>query len=86
MQPEALVPVTVYTVVVVGVTVTLVPIKLPGTHVYVLAPPAVKVAEAPLALQILVGLLTAVKVGFALTTTLTVCVFTQPFPLVPVTV
>jgi len=33
VQPEALVPVTVYTVVAVGVTVTLVPIKLPGTHV-----------------------------------------------------
>ena len=39
----ALVPVRVYTVVVVGLTVMLDPLRLPGCHVYVVAPVADKV-------------------------------------------
>lgn len=42
-----LVPVTVYMVLMVGLTATLDPVKAPGFHVYVIAPLAVKVADNP---------------------------------------
>ena len=42
-----LLPVTVYTVVPVGLSACVPPVKLPGTHVYVVAPVATKVAVLP---------------------------------------
>lgn len=44
VHPKVFVPVTVYTVVAVGVTTTVLPVKAPGFQVYVLAPVPVKVA------------------------------------------
>jgi len=66
-----------------GETVTFVPTKAPGFHVYDTAPAPVKVAELPE--QITVGLLDAVTVGVGLTTNETVDEFVQA-PFAPVTV
>ena len=84
VQPKALLPVTVYTVVTLGVTVTFVPVEAPGIHVYVVPPDAVNVAELPT--QIEVGLLTAVIVGDGLTLIVMVLVEVQLEAFAPVTV
>jgi hypothetical protein len=83
-QPAAEVPVTVYVVVVVGLTVTEAPDKLPGFQVYVAAPDAVSVADPPTQTEEFEAV--AVTVGNPLTVTKTVAVFTQPGPFEPVTV
>ena len=83
-QLLALVPVTVYVVVVVGDTVTDEPDKLPGFHTYVEAPLALNEVLPPTQIAEFVEL--AVTVGNGLTVTPTVAVFTQPLALVPVTV
>ncbi len=83
-QLLALVPVTVYVVVVVGDTVTDEPDKLPGFHTYVDAPLALNEVLPPTQIAEFAEL--AVNVGNGLTVTPTVAVFTQPLALVPVTV
>jgi hypothetical protein len=77
-----LVPVAVNVVVTEGVTTTLVPVRLPGFHVNVVAPDPLNVAEAPA--QIALGVLLKDNVGRGLTITLTVCV-EEHAPLLPVT-
>jgi hypothetical protein len=57
----------VYVVVVVGETVTVVPLRLPGFHTYVVAPLPVSVVDEPL--QIVVVLAVAVTVGVPTTVT-----------------
>lgn len=57
-----LVPVTVYVVVVVGETVTDVPLKLPGIQLYVVAPFALSVAELPEQMVVLVAVTVTVGV------------------------
>jgi len=79
----ALAPVTVYVVLDAGETVTFVPTRAPGFHVYVVAPLPVNVAELPA--QIAVGLLTAETVGLAFTVIATV-VDVEQEPFEPVTV
>lgn len=83
-QPPV-VPVTVYVVVTAGFAVTEAPVVAEsppgGDHVYVVAPEAVKVAEAPAQI---VGELTAMT-GFEPTVTVAVAVPVQ-LPVVPVTV
>jgi hypothetical protein len=69
-EQPALVPVTVYTVLVVGLTATLAPVKAPGFHVYDEAPEPVKVVEEPK--QIAVGEAVAITVGFGVILRLTV--------------
>ena len=76
-------PVTVYIVLVAGVTVTVPPMIGPGNHVYVVAPLALNVNEVPA--QTTVGVANAVTVGFEFTVRETVLVFEQ-VPLEPVTV
>lgn len=76
-------PVTVYTVVTVGVTILVLPVTAPGIQVYVVAPTAVKVEASPL--QIIVGEAVAVNVIPGVTTTLTVFVPIHP-ELLPLTV
>jgi hypothetical protein len=80
------VPVMVYTVVTVGLAVTLEPVvelnPVPGLHTYVEAPVAVSVVELPL--QIVAG--RTVTVGLLTTVTVVVSEFTQPFASVPVIV
>ena len=66
-----------------GLTVTEVPDKLPGCHVKVKAPPAVKVAVLPW--QIIVGEADAVIVGAGKTVTVTPAIIVQ-VPLAPITV
>ena len=83
-QPPGAVPVTVYVVVVVGETVTVVPLRLPGFHTYVDAPLPVSVVLDPL--QIVEVLAEAVTVGRPVTVTVTLLVFVQPFEPTPVTV
>jgi hypothetical protein len=83
-QPLALVPVTVYVVVVVGDTVTDEPDKLPGFHTYVDAPLALNEVLPPTQIAEFAEL--AVTVGNGLTVMVRVAVFTQPLALVPVTV
>jgi hypothetical protein len=68
-------------VVIVGVTITMVPVADPGIQEYVEAPDAVKVDELPI--QIAVGLETAVTVGSGVTLKLKMAVFVQPAALVP---
>jgi hypothetical protein len=70
-------------VVVEGVTETDVPVKLPGIHVYVVAPLPVSVDELPE--QIVEGDAVAVTTGEVLTVTVTFPVDEQPVE-VPVTV
>jgi len=83
-HPFALVPVTVYVVEDVGVTVTFEPDKLPGFQTYVLAPPPVNVVEPPIHIAVLAA--AALTVGNGLTVTATVDVPVHPFAPVPVTV
>jgi hypothetical protein len=84
VHPSALVPVTVYVVVALGVTVLLAPVPNPPDQLYVFAPLAVNTELAPL--HIAVGLADAVTVGNGFTVTLTVAVPVHPAVLVPVTV
>jgi hypothetical protein len=85
VHPEV-VPVTVYVVVVPGDAVTVAPVDgerpVVGDHVYVVAPEAVNVVEAPAHMAVL-GL--TVTVGGGRTVTVTWSVVTQP-AVVPVTV
>lgn len=83
VQP-AVVPVTVYVVVIAGETVTGFPESDPGIHVYVVAPFAVSVVELPEHSVVLVA--ETPTVGDGVTVTSTVCVDVQPFAAVPVTV
>ena len=68
----------------VGETVIVAPVKLPGIHVYVVAPLAVIVVLPPI--QILAVIVVVVTIGNGFTVTVIVAVFTQPFAFVPVTV
>lgn len=82
LQP-AVVPVTVYVVLVPGVTLMLEPVKPPGCHVYVVAPVTVSVVELPEHIftgpdGVIVGL------GFTVTTIVWAAPVHAPF--VPVTV
>lgn len=79
-----LVPVTVYVVVVVGETITEEPVKLPGIHVYEVAPLAVSVVLLPTQTDVLEAVVVTVGVGFTVTVNTEVLV--QPFAAVPVTV
>ena len=83
VQP-AVVPVTVYVVVIAGETVTEVPVNDPGIQLYVVAPLAVIVVELPEQIVVLVAVV--VTVGLGVTLTVTVCVLVQPLTAVPVTV
>jgi vacuolar-type H+-ATPase subunit F/Vma7 len=83
-HPPGAVPVTVYVVVVVGDTVTVVPLRLPGFHTYVVAPVPVSVVLDPL--QMVEVLAEAVTVGRPVTVTVTLLVLVQPFEPTPVTV
>jgi len=85
IQPDADVPLTVYVVLVTGVTTTLVPVKAPGFQVYETAPEALNVDDPPLPAHTLVGDATAVIVGSGFTKRETVSVLEQ-LPLLPVTV
>jgi hypothetical protein len=82
LQP-AVVPVTVYVVVIIGEAVAVfTPVDVaPALHVYVVAPPAVSVAVAP---EQIVGEFT-VTVGIAFTVTVEIAVLLHPAD-VPVTV
>jgi hypothetical protein len=66
-----------------GVTETVVPVRFPGIHVYVVAPLPVRVDEFPA--QIVEGEAVAVTVGVGFTVTVTSPVDEQPVD-VPVTV
>ena len=83
VQPFPSVPVTVYVVVVVGLTKTEVPESNPGIHEYVTAPPPVKEVEVPA--QIVGFDATAFTVGKGFTVTLLVPTFIHPFRSVTVT-
>lgn len=83
VQPFAAVPVTVYVVVVVGETVTVVPESGPGVHAYVEAPVPVMVVELPE--QMVAPLVVVFTVGDVFTVMVRVAVDVQP-PLDPVTV
>ena len=83
MQPFADVPVTVYVVVVVGETVTVVPLSAPGFQEYVDAPEPVIVVLLPA--QMVVVAEVVVTVGVGLTVIVRVAVPVQPVE-VPVTV
>jgi hypothetical protein len=83
-HPAVLVPVTVYVVVALGVTVLLAPLPNPPDQLYVFAPLAVNTEVAPL--HIAAGLAVAVTNGNGFTVTLTVAVPVHPAVLVPVTV
>lgn len=83
VHPFEPVPVTVYVVVVVGDTVTVAPVKLPGFHTYVEAPVAVMEVLAPT--QIVALVVVVVTVGSALTVITTVELL-LPLPLVAVCV
>ena len=77
-------PVTVYVVLVAGVTVTFEPINAPGFQVYVVAPLAVNVVEFPAQIDKLLAV--AFTVGIGVTIKFTVLVVVHPKPLAPVTV
>ena len=83
VHPAVLVPVTVYVVVALGVTVLLAPLPNPPDQLYVLAPLAVSTEVAPL--HIADGLAEAVTDGIGFTVTLTVAVPEHPSAAVPVT-
>lgn len=83
-EHPALVPVTVYVVVLAGETVTGLPDNDPGIHEYVVAPVAVSVAEFPE--QIVAVDVVTLTVGVGLTVIVRVAVPVQPFAAVPVTV
>lgn len=78
-----MIPVTVYVVVVVGDTEMLLPLKLPGIHVYAAAPVAVSVVDPPI--QTLLCAADAVTTGDGDTLSTNVAVALHP-PVVPVTV
>jgi hypothetical protein len=84
VHPLAAVPVTVYVVVVVGVTVTGEPVSDPGIQAYVEAPVAVNVVELPVQIDALDAV--AVTAGEAFTVMRRVDVLVQPLISVPVTV
>lgn len=84
VHPLAFVPVTVYVVVVVGDTVTDVPVKEPGIQVYDDAPEAVIVVELPEQIVVLVAEVATVGSGF--TVMVRVPVPVHPLAAVPVTV
>jgi hypothetical protein len=79
--PDA--PTTVYVVVMVGVTVTFAPDKLPGFQVYVVAPDAVSVKEVPEQTEVVE--LEALTVGIGTTVTVVVAELVQ-VPLLPINV
>jgi hypothetical protein len=84
VQPETFVPVTVYVVVDVGETETVVPLNEPGIQEYVVAPEPVRFVLPP---EQIVGLLAvAVTVGFEFTVIVRVAVDVHPLAAVPVTV
>jgi hypothetical protein len=83
VHPAVLVPVTVYVVVALGVTVLLAPLPNPPDQLYVFAPLAVNTDVAPL--HIAAGLTVALTDGNGFTVTLTVAVPVHPAVLVPVT-
>jgi hypothetical protein len=87
LQPAALVPVTVYVIVDVGLAVTLAPVvadnPVDGDQLYVEPPVAVKPVEKPLQIATLEPPLIT---GIGLIVTVTVAVLLQPAALVPVTV
>jgi len=83
VHPAVLVPVTVYVVVALGVTVLLAPLPNPPDQLYVFAPLAVNTDVAPL--HIAAGLADALTDGNGFTVTLTVAVPVHPAVLVPVT-
>ena len=84
VQPSALVPVTVYVVVLVGDTVLELPVPILFDQLYVLAPLAVKSELAP---ELIVdGDAEAGTVCVGLTVTVTAAVLVQPSALDPVTV
>ena len=85
-QPLSPVPVTVYVVVPVGVTVygLTVDVVVPSFHEYDAAPLAVRLASCPR--QIASWLVSAETVGSCLTLTVTLAVLEHPLPSVPVTV
>jgi hypothetical protein len=76
-------PVTVYTVVEDGLTTLLAP-EPDGIQVYVVAPLAVNVVDAPLQIVVLVGV--TVITGIALTATVAITAAPTQVPLEPVTV
>ncbi len=84
VHPSAVVPVTVYVVVLVGDTVLELPVPRLCDQLYVFAPLAVNTELAPL--HIADGLAEAVTDGNGFTVTLTVAVPVHPAVLVPVTV
>ena len=84
VHPAVLVPVTVYVVVELGVTVLLAPVPNPPDQLYVFAPLTVNTDVAPL--HIAAGIADALTVGNRFTVTLTVAVPVHPAVLVPVTV
>jgi len=83
VHPAVLVPVTVYVVVELGVTVMLAVLP-PVFQLYVFAPLAVNTDVDPL--HIAAGLAVAVTIGNEFTVTLTVAVPEHPAAVVPVTV
>jgi uncharacterized protein with GYD domain len=84
VQPFDAVPTTVYVVVLVGETVTVVPVRLPGFHTYVAPPLPVSVVLLPVQMVPLAA--DDVMVGVVFTVMVRVDVFVQPFAFVPVTV
>jgi ribosomal protein L21E len=82
VQPAALVPVTVYVAVAVGIKLT--PLVIPPLQVYVDAPTPFNITDEPAQTDDAVEL--AVTVGNKLTVIVVVVVFVQPAALVPVTV
>ena len=84
VQPIAFVPVTVYVVFAVGLTVMAAVVCPPGDHIYVDAPDAVSVALAPI--HIVDDGLAAIETVGVETVIKRVAVFVQPSALVPVTV
>ena len=82
VQPAALVPVTVYVAVAVGIKLT--PLVTPPLQVYVVAPPPFNETAEPAQTDDAVAV--EVTVGNKLTVIVVVAVFVQPAVLVPVTV
>ena len=84
VQPVALAPVTVKTVVAIGDTTTLFPVKAPGIQVKDVAVPVVVKVDEPTP-QIKAGFRVTVKVGAALTVIVATADVVQ-FPLAPIKV